>query len=118
LRRFPVMLARRAAIAARYHRRWASLPVRLPPAVIGRTHVYHRFVVALPSAATGIARRLQALGVTARQPVFRPLHMALGLSGFPGTLQAFRHALSLPLYPALTSREEAVVARALLRVLG
>ena len=118
LRRYPAMLARRAAIAARYRRRWASLPLRLPAAVTGRTHIYHRFVVEVPSMATGIARRLLALGVTARQPVFRPLHLVLGLSGFPGTLQAFRHALSLPLYPALTPREEAVVTRAVPEVFG
>lgn len=118
LRRFPAMLARRAAIAEKYRRRWASLLVRLPAADERRTHVYHRFVVAVPGTAAGVARRLRPLGVTARLPVFHPLHMALELDGFPGTAHAFRHALSMPLYPALTSREEAVVIRGLQRVLG
>lgn len=115
LRRFPSMLARRAAIANRYQRRWASLPVGLPAAPAGRTHVYHRFVVSVPRAAS-VAERLRPLGVTARLPVFQPIHMALGMRGFPGTAQAFRQALSLPLYPALTLREEAVVVRALQRI--
>jgi dTDP-4-amino-4,6-dideoxygalactose transaminase len=44
--------------------------------------------------------------------------MTLGLKGFPGAAQAFRRALSLPLYPALTSREEAVVVGALQKVIG
>ncbi|HYL82310.1 MAG TPA: DegT/DnrJ/EryC1/StrS aminotransferase family protein [Candidatus Acidoferrum sp.] len=117
LRRFPAMLARRAAIASRYRRRWAALPVRLPVADAGRTHVYHRYVVAVPGAAAAVAERLRPLGVIARLPVFRPIHLTLGMSGFPGAAHAFRHALSLPLYPALTSREEAVVVRALQRVL-
>lgn len=118
LRRLPVMLARRAAIAKRYRRSWARLPVRLPAADAQRSHVYHRFVVAVPTAATTVARRLGTLGVAARPPVFQPIHKTLGLDGFPGAGHAFRHALSLPLYPALTTREEAVVVRALQRVLG
>lgn len=118
LRRFPAMLARRAAIADRYRRRWASLPVRLPDATGKGTHVYYRFVVSVPRAAARIAQQLRALGVIARRPVFQPLHVALGLPGFPGTAQAFRHALSLPLYPALTPREEAAVVRALQKVFG
>jgi len=42
----------------------------------------------------------------------------LGLDGFPGAAHAFRHGLSVPLYPALTPREETLVIRALQRVLG
>jgi dTDP-4-amino-4,6-dideoxygalactose transaminase len=49
--------------------------------------------------------------------VYRPIHLTLGLDGFPGATQAYRHALSVPLYPALTSREEGRVVRALRRVL-
>jgi dTDP-4-amino-4,6-dideoxygalactose transaminase len=117
LRRLPAMLARRAAIAGRYRRRWARLSIALPAADARRSHVYHRFVIAVPTAVTAFARRLGGLGVTARRPVFHPLHLTLGLDGFPGTIQAFRHALSVPLYPALTSREESVVVRALERAM-
>lgn len=116
LHRLPRMLSRRAAIASRYRRHWGYLPLRLPAADAMRSHVYHRFVIGVPGTATAVARRLAALGVTARPPVFRPIHMTLGLKGFPGATEAFRHALSVPLYPALTSREEAVVIRALQRV--
>jgi dTDP-4-amino-4,6-dideoxygalactose transaminase len=48
--------------------------------------------------------------------VYRPIHLTLGLEGFPGATHAFRHALSVPLYPALTSREESIVIRAVQRV--
>jgi len=117
LRRLPAMLARRAAIAGRYRRAWADLPVRLPSPGRGCTHAYHRFVLGVPTAAAPLARRLTGLGVIARLPVYRPIHLTLGLDGFPGATQAYRHALSVPLYPALTSREEGRVVRALRRVL-
>jgi dTDP-4-amino-4,6-dideoxygalactose transaminase len=116
LRRLPAMLARRAAIAERYRRGWAGLPIALPPRGHGYSHVYHRFVIGVPMAAGTAARRLAALGVTARPPIFRPIHLTLGLEGFPGATHAYRRALSVPLYPALTAREEAVVMRALQRV--
>jgi dTDP-4-amino-4,6-dideoxygalactose transaminase len=116
LRRFPAMLKRRAAIAKRYLRRWGQLPIALPQGDANRSHVYHRFVIGVPGRATAVARGLAALGVTARPPVFQPIHMTLGQGGFPGTAQAFRQALSLPLYPALAAREEAVVILALLRI--
>jgi dTDP-4-amino-4,6-dideoxygalactose transaminase len=115
LGRFPAALARRAAIAARYRRAWASLSIRLPEAEGLRTHSYHRFVAAVPGRATAVARRLHGLGVTARPPVFQPIHRTLGLAGYPGAEEAWHHALSLPLYPGLTAREQAQVVRAVRR---
>jgi dTDP-4-amino-4,6-dideoxygalactose transaminase len=111
LRRLPAMLARRAALAARFRSHWGALPVGLPAPDGKRTHVYHRFVVLCPQTAAPTARRLSALGVTARPPVFRPIHRTLGLDGFPGAEHAFRHALSVPIYPALTPKETEVVIR-------
>ncbi|MBP2671021.1 MAG: hypothetical protein H6Q85_1087, partial [candidate division NC10 bacterium] len=49
------------------------------------------------------------------RPVFQPIHRTLGLEGFPGAEQAYRHALSVPIYPALTAKEAEVVIRALQR---
>ncbi len=112
LRRFPAALARRAAIAGRYRRRFSDLPVGLPWVDDTRRHAYHRFVVALPMRAAAASRRLAALGVTARPPVFQPIHVTLGVEGFPGTTEAFRRSLSLPLYPTLTLQEERTVANA------
>jgi len=117
LKRFPAALARRAAIAARYRRAWASLPLRLPEPDGLRTHAYHRFAAAVPGRATTVARLLYTHGVSARPPVFQPIHRTLGLAGFPGAEEAWRHALSLPLYPGLTAREQAQVVRAVRRAL-
>jgi len=113
LQRLPTMLSRRRALAARYRRGWAALPVRLPVPDETRTHAYHRFVVSCPGTATRAATRLAAHGVVARPPVFRPIHRTLGLTGFPGAEQAYRHALSVPIYPTLTRAEAAVVIGAL-----
>jgi len=116
LHRLPTMLSKRVAIATRYRRHWANLPITLPPSSRAASHVYHRFVVGMPSAAAAIARRLAGLGVTARAPVYRPIHLTRGLEGFPGATHAYRHALSVPLCHALTSREEVLVIRALQQV--
>jgi dTDP-4-amino-4,6-dideoxygalactose transaminase len=112
LDRFPASLARRAAIANRYRRAWASLPIGGPEPDGLRTHAYHRFILVAPGRATTAARALRALGVGARPPVFQPIHRTLGRAGFPGSEQAWRHALSLPLYPGLTAAEQAHVVRA------
>ena len=118
LRRLPIMLARRSAMAERYRRHWAALPIRVPAADDRRTHAYHRFVISCPNAATRVARLLSILGVTARLPIFQPIHTTLGLEGFPETDYAFRHALSMPLYPTLNAREAEVVMRALSRAIS
>jgi dTDP-4-amino-4,6-dideoxygalactose transaminase len=115
-RRLPTILARRLAIAGRYRHRWAGLPIGLPSPDHDRNHVYHRFVIGVPTAIGTATRRLAEMGVAARRPVYRPIHLMLGLGGFPGATHAFGHALSVPLYPALTSREEAIVIRAVQQV--
>jgi perosamine synthetase len=117
-RRFPAMLRRRQAIADRYRRAWRDLPVNLPAVVDGCTHVYHRFVLRVPGSAQTMAASLLPLGVTARRPVYRPLHRLLGLTGYPGSEQAHRHAVSVPIYPGLTRTEEGRVVSALRRVLA
>ncbi len=118
LRRLRTILARRAAIARHYRQACAALPVTLPPQGAGGSHIYFRFVIETPLTAGTVTARLAAHGVTARPPVYRPLHLTLGLDGFPGAAHAHRRALSLPLYPTLTSREEAVVMGALEQVLA
>jgi dTDP-4-amino-4,6-dideoxygalactose transaminase len=117
LERLDEFVRRRRAIAARYRARLAALPCRLPPDV-GDRHVYHRFVVMLDAPLGALIDALQARGVSARRPVFRPLHRALGLAGFPEADRLWQQALSLPCYPTLTDAEVDAVAGALAEVLG
>ena len=117
LRRLDAFIARRRAIAAEYRRRLAALPCR-PPADGGAAHVYHRFVVRVERPVPDVLAALHARGVTARRPVFRPLHRALGLPGYAETERLWDTCVSVPCYPALTDEDVETVARALADVLG
>lgn len=111
LARLPGFIARRRELAARYRRLLHDLPLALPPE--DPEHAYFRFVVRTSGEVESLRSRLEALGVTARRPVARPLHAELGLAdeAFPRAATAWRQALSLPIYPSLTEAElEQVVA--------
>ena len=105
LQRLPRFLSRRAAIAARYRERLRDLPLQPPQAPPDRERVYYRYVIRGPLPAEPYLARLQARGVEARRPVFRPLHRYLRLAGFPGAEEAWEMAVSLPLYPSLADAE-------------
>jgi len=66
--------------------------------------------------AAALARR----GVQARRPVFQPLHRYLGLApeAFPGSEEAWAHAVSLPIYPSLGADEVERVAAAAVEAAG
>ena len=117
LRRLDRFLARRGAIAAEYRRRLRGVACRVP-ADAGEAHVYHRFVVEVDAPLPPLLEALHARGVTARRPVFRPLHHALGLAGYPEADRLWRTCVSLPCYPALTGEEVATVATALVEALA
>ena len=118
LARLDAFIARRRALAARYRAALARAPRCRVPADAGERHVYHRFVVAIESPLTPILAHLERRGVTARRPVFRPIHQALGLSDYPNAERLWAECLSLPCYPLLTDGEADVVATALLEALA
>ena len=117
LRRLDQFIARRRAIAADYRHRLAGLACRLPPDG-GARHVYHRFIVEVEAPLDELMEALRARGVTARRPVFRPLHRALGLEGYPEAARLWSRCLPLPCYPSLTDDEVAHVATAFAGALG
>jgi dTDP-4-amino-4,6-dideoxygalactose transaminase len=111
--RLPEFLARRRALADRYRARLGRGPLRQPADPPHGRHAWHRYVVAGPRPAADYLSALHARGVVARPPIFRPLHRDLGLDGFPGAEEAWAHAVSLPLYPALDDADaERVMAAA------
>jgi dTDP-4-amino-4,6-dideoxygalactose transaminase len=111
LARLDTFLARRRAIAGAYRERLAATPCRVPPDA-GARHVFHRFVAQVDAPVEGVLARMAAAGVAARRPVFRPLHRARGLSGFPHAERLWATCVSLPCYPALTDPEVDTVATA------
>jgi dTDP-4-amino-4,6-dideoxygalactose transaminase len=109
-------LVRRRAIAARYRAALAGGPCRLPADT--PDHVYHRFVVGLDRPVDPVIARLEARGVAARRPVFRPLHVALGLDGYPEADRLWAESLSLPCYPSLADADVDAVVAALVEALA
>jgi dTDP-4-amino-4,6-dideoxygalactose transaminase len=112
LGRLPGFLAARQALAARYRTALGHAPLAHPAVPDDRAHAYHRYVVKGRVPAERWLPALEAAGVQARRPVFRPLHRYLGLPGFPGAEEAWARAVSLPIYPTLTPGELARVVAA------
>lgn len=114
LRRLRWFLRRRRAIAAAYRLALARADVGLPAVPRGRTHCYYRFVIRLkPRLLERTIARLERRGVHCRRPVFRPLHQYLRLKGYPESEEAYRTALSVPIYPSMSDRAVARVVAAL-----
>jgi dTDP-4-amino-4,6-dideoxygalactose transaminase len=107
LRRLDDFIGRRRRLAQRYLEAFTGGPWDLPTLPeADRGHVFYRFVIRTHRRGGRLLDGLAGRGVEARRPVFKPLHRYLGLKGFPGADEAYRRAVSIPLYPAL-ARDEA-----------
>jgi dTDP-4-amino-4,6-dideoxygalactose transaminase len=114
LRRLEAWTERRRALAARYRRALAGLPLALPDEADDERAVYHLFTVRV-DRRDELKKHLDACGIGAavhypmpvhRQPLFR--HVG---GSFPHSERASEEVLSLPLFPELTDGElEEVVA--------
>src|SRR5881397_898443 len=69
------------------------------------------------SGRSANSSRAWGKGVTARRPVFRPIHRALGLDGYPEADRLWTRCLSLPCYPSLADAEVEAVGAALAEAL-
>jgi len=118
LARLDTFIARRRALAARYRLALVRARRCRVPADAGERHVYHRFVVAVDKPLDPVLAHLERRGVAARRPVFRPIHRALGLSGYPNAERLWAECLSLPCYPLLTDDEADTVAASLVEALA
>jgi perosamine synthetase len=106
LQKLHKLIEKRRLIAKKYIEGLKKLPLVLPEALPGREHIFFRFVVLKKGKeADKLISRLKEQGIEARKPIFRPLSLYIGMSGFPRTEEAFREAVSLPIYPGLRDRE-------------
>jgi dTDP-4-amino-4,6-dideoxygalactose transaminase len=104
--------ARRAAIAARYDRGLAGLPLALPPARANATHVYHLYVVRCDDRQRLMAH-LKADQIGSAIHYAEPVHVQTGYAeksimpkdGLPVTTEIVGRILSLPMYPEMTDAE-------------
>ncbi|MFW3898029.1 UDP-4-amino-4,6-dideoxy-N-acetyl-beta-L-altrosamine transaminase [Pseudomonas bharatica] len=121
MRRLDEFLARRRALAARYERLLAGLPLQLPTPQPGAESSWHLYVVRLHEHLEGRHREvfdgLRAAGIHVNlhyipihlQPYYRDQGFASG--DFPESERYYRQAITLPLYPDLgEARQDRVVA--------
>jgi perosamine synthetase len=127
LRRFGAMQRRREALAARYRRLLSpSDAYEQPPTQRGTTHAWHLYILRLRPGVLRIDRdrliealRDRGIGTSVH---FLPLHLhshyrrALGHrpGDYPHTERESARAVSLPLHPALTRRQQDRIVDALL----
>jgi len=115
---------RRRAIAAAYDAAFADLPVGLPVAPDGRTHVYHQYTVDVGPAREAILADLRAAGVGADVYYPLPVHrqtyiLERGLHAeLPVTDAAAARTIALPMFPGLTEAEQAQVIEAVRIAVG
>ncbi|WP_420174349.1 DegT/DnrJ/EryC1/StrS family aminotransferase [Luteococcus sp. OSA5] len=130
LKRAGQMRDARASIAARYLEAFADLPVQLPvDAAEGSSHSWHLFVLRLadeaPIGRNEFIEKMSALGVLCSVH-FIPLHLHpywrdsgdLQESDFPVAADAFRRAVSLPIFSAMTDAQVDRVIAAVRELLG
>ena len=104
LRKLPVLIGRRRAIAGRYYDVLQESRLSLPICPSGREHIYYRYVIRTERLDELLDAGREA-GIAYRRPVFKPLHHYLGMTGYPETEAAFRESASLPIYPTLSDAE-------------
>ncbi|HRK34014.1 MAG TPA: DegT/DnrJ/EryC1/StrS family aminotransferase [Candidatus Hydrogenedentes bacterium] len=107
LSRLAGFIARRRMIAAAYDEAFRAFPMRLPS---GREHIYFRYVV-MTSERERLESHLQARGIEAKRPVYRPAHHYFG-NHYPMAERAHDEAVSIPIFPAMRDEQVDVVIRA------
>ena len=117
-------IARRQAIAERYHRALSATSLVPPRILPGNTHVYYRYVCRHPERdriLSEMARRDVLLNVSYPSPIhLMPAYREFGYGegDFPEAERAADEIFSLPMYPSLTDAQQYLVCRALGQVLG
>ena len=117
LKRLDPMQFKRAALADRYDKMLAELPLILPLREANSVSAWHLYAVEVDEARTGVSRqsvfnamRAAQIGVNVHYiPIHtQPFYARLGfLKGdFPAAEHYYSRALSLPLFPALTDLQQ------------
>jgi len=111
LKRLPEFVKLRRAIADRYTQALGTLPLELPRA---DDHVYFRYVIRT-EAREALEQGLNAAGIEAKRPVYKPAHQYFRDEGgtgavalldhYPGADSAHEQALSLPIHPSMDEND-------------
>ena len=116
-------VARRQYLAKRYGQLLGDLPITPPRQHPDTFSAFHLYVIRLQEAA-GLSRRvileqMRAKGIVAHvhyipvhtQPYYRALGFRQG--DFPEAERYYRHAMTIPLFPAMTDNEQDLVVETL-----
>lgn len=114
LKKLASFIRARREIAGRYSRAFEHSGIRLPVEDDQRSHVFYRYVVRIKHRASEWLKALEAEGIGAKRPVFKPAHRYLDLPDnlFPVTMRAMKEAVSLPIFPSLSDEQCESVTRA------
>jgi dTDP-4-amino-4,6-dideoxygalactose transaminase len=104
LKKLKYFVERRIRLASEYNNYFSKCAVELLAQCSYKKSVYYRYIIMIDKK--DYAQRLaKKRGIMCENPVFRPLHKSLKLSGCPNSDRAHDRALSIPLYPNLTEEE-------------
>ena len=119
LSRYPIFLRRRRFIAERYFDVLSDCPVVLPDRMRHKS-IFFRFPIRVSGNFERIRKRFAEEGIHVRQGVDAMLHRSMSQSQkkFPNAERLFAETVSLPIYPALTEREQRRVISACRKVCG
>lgn len=103
LARIEYFVRRRRSIAQSYYRAFDSLGLQFP--LPDQDNIYYRYVIGLGTDSAPWIEALRKQGIGCTRPVHLPLHKYLNLKGYPQTTNAWKQALSIPIYPSLAKED-------------
>jgi len=103
LDRLDSFIQNRRAIAGSYNRAFRSLNIITPMENPG--HIYYRYIIGLEGNLSFWIQNLRKKGIGCARPVYKPLHLYLGLKNFPRADEAWKQTLSIPIYPTLSDED-------------
>lgn len=101
-------IERRRRIAKIYNEAFSRIDVELPKEQVDKQHVFHRYMIKIKCNINKFMEICYKEGVKIKRPVKPyPLHRYLGMPdrSFPDTEYIMRSAVSIPIYPLLSSKE-------------
>jgi perosamine synthetase len=120
LKKLTTSIRRRREIARFYLDMFKDNPsiIRLPLFSNKAQSVFFRFVVQIDKNVKNAIISLEKEGVACRRPIYKPLHHYLKKTGFPGTEEIYKQAISIPIYPGLSNNQMKKVAEGFLKAIG
>ena len=112
LKKLQRFIRRRRQIASFYDEQFSGFNVISTRDVVHKKPVFYRYVVTV-NRLNYIRKKAKKNGVICEKPVWKPLHRFFSSVKCPNSDHAFKHILSVPIYPSLKEEEVEYVAKTL-----